>query len=118
MLDGSNYGCSHLHFTGPYCILRCAKLPTSYHELFAKVPRIKCNSHLSSTSFQRNPPYLLLLLIVLFSLYSGQFFLMSFGLSGSVNPSAILQNSAMSALAQSRESRENLHCNFLAKIWR
>ena len=46
----------HLHFTGFYGILRYAKLPTSYHELFAKVPRIKCNSHLNSTSFQRNPP--------------------------------------------------------------
>lgn len=56
MLDGSNFRYSHLHFTGFYGILRYAKLPTSYHELFAKVPRIKCNSHLNSTSFQRNPP--------------------------------------------------------------
>ena len=56
MLDGSNFRYFHLHFTGFYGILRYAKLPTSYHELFAKVPRIKCNSHLNSTSFQRNTP--------------------------------------------------------------
>ena len=73
MLDGSNYGCSHLHFTGFYGILRYAKFPTSYHELFAKVPRIKCNSHLNSTSFQRNPPYLLLLFIRQEEVYNQQF---------------------------------------------
>lgn len=35
-----------------------------------------------------------------------------------VNPSVTQQNSAMSALVRSRELRENLHCNFKAKIWR